>query len=192
MNGTGVTTGNWTENGTYTGHFNIMFFAAPDEGYALTYMYIEGTDGQNYTLTNGNPDGTGSDAWPFNDANASTIPSSSDSVWKTVNGSLHGFRWALLEGNMTIDQMKVLFSNAIALGCDGVTTITKNSTEGMGSASSPTVCKFVAQKLPEVKKTITSVTRDGAETAYTDGMKVKIGDTIKYSVVVTRYATNAT
>ena len=193
VNGTGVTTGNWTENGTYKGHFNIMFFAAPDEGYALTYMSISGSADQYYTLSNGNPDGTGSDAWPFKDASASTIPSgSSDAAWKTVNGSLHGFRWALLEGNMTIDQMKVMFSNAIALGCDGATTITKNSTGGMGSASSPTVCKFVAQKLPTVEKTIESITHDGTKTAYTDGMKVELGDTINYSVVVTRYATNAT
>ena len=193
VNGTGVTTGNWTGNGTYKGHFNIMFFAAPDEGYALTYMSISGSADQYYTLSNGNPDGTGSDAWPFTNANASTIPSSSsDSAWKTVNGSLHGFRWALLEGNMTIDQMKVLFSNAIALGCDGATTITKNGSEGMGSASSPTVCKFVAQKLPTVEKTIKSITHDGTETAYTDGMKVELGDTINYRVVVTRYATNAT
>ncbi|MGE9942103.1 sialidase family protein [Bariatricus sp. SGI.161] len=193
VNGTGVTTGNWTENGTFNGHFNIMFFAAPDEGYALTYMSISGSADQYYTLSNGNPDGTGSDAWPFKDANASTIPSgSNDSAWKTVNGSLHGFRWALLEGNMTIDQMKVMFSNAIALGCDGATTITKNSTDGMGSASSPTVCKFVAQKLPTVEKTIKSITHNGTETTYTDGMKVEIGDTINYSVVVTRYATNAT
>lgn len=189
VNGTGVTTGNWAGNGTYKGHFNIMFFAAPDKGYALTYMSISGSADQYYTLSNGNPDGTGSDAWPFKDANASTIPSgSSDSAWKTG----HGFRWALLEGNMTIDQMKVMFSNAIALGCDGATTITKNSTEGFGTVSSPKVCKFVAQKLPTVEKTIESITRDGTETDYTDGMKVELGNTINYSVVVTRYATNAT
>lgn len=189
VNGTGVTTGNWTGNGTYKGHFNIMFFAAPDEGYALTYMSISGSADQYYTLSNGNPDGTGSDAWPFDNASASTIPSNKDdSAWKEG----HGFRWALLEGNMTIDQMKVMFSNAIALGCDGATTITKNSSEGMGSASSPTVCKFVAQKLPTVEKTIKSITHNGIETVYTDGMKVELGDTINYSVVVTRYATNAT
>ena len=193
VNGTGVTTGNWTGNGTYTGHFNIMFFAAPDEGYALTYMSISGSADQYYTLANGNPDGTGSDAWPFNDPAASKIPSSSsDSAWKTVNGSLHGFRWALLEGNLTIDQMKVMFSNAIALGCDGATTITKNGNDGMGSASSPTVCKFVAQKLPTVEKKIKSITHNGTESAYTEGMKVEYGDTITYTVTVTRYATNAT
>ena len=194
VNGTGVTTGNWTGNGTYKGHFNIMFFAAPDEGYALTYMSISGSADQYYTLTNGNPDGTGSDAWPFVDPAQTTVPTSNSdaTVWKTVDRKLHGFRWSLLEGNMTIDQMKVLFSNAIALGCDGATTITKNSTEGMGSASSPTVCKFVAQKLPTVEKTIKSITHNGTETPYTDGMKVELSDTINYSVVVTRYATNAT
>ncbi|MGM9661035.1 MAG: exo-alpha-sialidase [Faecousia sp.] len=195
INGTGVSTGEWTGNGTYTGRFNIMFFAAPDDGYALTYMYIEGTDGQYYTLANGsNPDGTDSDAWPFIDPARDTIPTSNSdaTIWKTVNGSLHGFRWALLEGNMTIERMKVLFSNAIALGCDGVTTQTKNSTDGIGSASDPMEVKFVAQKLPTVEKTITSITRGSETIPYTEGMKVKIGDTINYSVVVTRYATNAT
>lgn len=189
VNGTGVSTGEWTGNGTYKGHFNIMFFAAPEDGYALTYMSISGSANQYYTLSNGNPDGTGSDAWPFNDAAASTIPSSSsDSAWKTG----HGFRWALLQGNMTIDQMKVMFSNAIALGCDGATTITKNEADGMGSASSPTVCKFVAQKLPTVKKTIKSITRGTQTIDYTEGMQVKVDDTINYEVVVTKYATNST
>ena len=194
VNGTGV-----LMNGTTTGHWQITFFAAPDEGYALTYMASTNSSSQYYTLSNGNPDGTGSDAWPFIDPAQTTIPTSNSdaTIWKTVNRSLHGFRWALLEGNMTIDQMKVMFSNAIALGCDGILLFTKNgagtSTDNSSNEKNlHTNLSFVAQKLPTLEKTIKSITHDGTEAAYTDGMKVEIGDTINYSVVVTRYATNAT
>lgn len=168
-----------------SGHFNIMFFAAPHEGYALTYMCVTGSDAQYYTLSNGNPDGTGSDAWPFNDPAQTTIPSSSNdsSAWKTIGNSLHGFRWALLQGNMTIEQMKVMFSNAIALGCDGATNFTKNE-----NASFYTEVQFVAQPLPTLTKEIKSITHDGATVNYTPDMQVEVGDTINYLITVEKPA----
>lgn len=177
-------TGILLDKETY-GHFNIMFFAAPHEGYALTYMCVTGSAAQYYTLSNGNPDGTGSDAWPFNDAAQTTIPSSSgDSAWKTIDGSLHGFRWALFEGNMTIEQMKVMFSNAIALGCDGATNFTKNGTD-----SFYTEVQFVAQPLPTLTKEIQSITRaDGTTVDYTPDMQVEVGDTINYLITVEKPA----
>lgn len=171
INGTGVLI-----DETQKGHFNIMFFAAPDEGYALSYMCVTGSGNQYYTLSDGNPDGTGSGAWPFNSNTQSTIPSSSsDSAWKTG----HGFRWSLLEGNMTIDQMKAMFSNAIALGCDGATNFTKNGTD-----SFYTEVQFVAQKLPTISKEIVSITDGdtGNTTTYTEGMKIGIGDTVNYNI----------
>lgn len=182
INGTGVLL-----NENISGHFNIMFFAAPHEGYALTYMCVTGSDAQYYTLSNGNPDGTGSDAWPFNDPAQTTIPTgstaSSDSAWKTIGGSLHGFRWALLQGNMTIEQMKVMFSNAIALGCDGATNFTKNE-----NASFYTEVQFVAQPLPTLTKEIQSITHDGATVDYEPDMQVEVGDTINYLITVERPA----
>lgn len=164
-----------------SGHYNIMFFAAPDEGYALTYMNVTGSGQQYYTLSDGNPDGTGSGAWPFKSDVASSIPSTSDdSAWK----SGHGFRWSLLEGNMSIEQMKLMFSNAIALGCDGATTFTKNGTD-----SFYTELQFAAQKLPTVEKEIVSITRkNGTTETYSDGMKVEIGDTINYKIYIQEYA----
>lgn len=180
INGTGILL-----NENISGHFNIMFFAAPHEGYALTYMCVTGSAAQYYTLSNGNPDGTGSDAWPFNDPAQTTIPSSSgDSAWKTIGNSLHGFRWALFEGNMTIEQMKVMFSNAIALGCDGATNFTKNGTD-----SFYTEVQFVAQPLPTLTKEIQSITHaDQTTDTYEPGMQVEVGDTINYLITVERPA----
>lgn len=183
INGDGIT----LMDDDISGHFNIMFFAAPHEGYALTYMCVTGSDAQYYTLSNGNPDGTGSDAWPFNDPAQTTIPTgstaSSDSAWKTIGNSLHGFRWALLQGNMTIEQMKVMFSNAIALGCDGATNFTKNE-----NASFYTEVQFVAQPLPTLTKEIKSITHDGATVNYTPDMQVEVGDTIHYLITVEKPA----
>ena len=165
-----------------TGNYNIMFFAAPFDGYALTYMGVAGSDNQYYTLTDGNPDGTGSGAWPFDSATQTTIPTTSgDSAW--VDG--HGFRWALLEGNFEIEQMKAMFSQAIALGCDGATNFTKNAND-----SYYTEVIFAAQKLPEMEKTIASITlteEDGSKKTvnYTSGMTLGIGDTINYKITIT-------
>ena len=176
VNGTGVLI-----NKDVVGKYNIMFFAKPNEGYALTYMGVSGSDDQYYTLSNGNPDGTGSDAWPFVAEDQTTIPSSAnDSAWATIDESKHGFRWALLEGNMSIEQMKIMFSNAIALGCDGATTMTRNA-----EADLSTEITFVARKLPEMEKHITSVTSaNGTVTKYVEGMEIGLGDTINYTITV--------
>ncbi len=181
INGTGLLLDKET-----TGHFNIMFFAAPDEGYALTYMGVTKSGDQYYTLSDGNDDGTGSGAWPFVSASQTTIPkknngdwNSESSDWKVDNGSKHGFRWALGEGNMTIDQMKIMFSQAIALGCDGATNFTKNSTDGF-----ETEVRFIAEKLPELHKKLTGITHDGKYSQFTDGMTVSIGDKLHYTIYV--------
>lgn len=175
INGTGILL-----DSDITGRCNLMFFAAPNEGYALTYMSVSGSALQYYTISDGNPDGTGSEAWPFDSATQTTIPSTSDdSAW--VSG--HGLRWPLLEGNMSIEQMKILFSQAIALGCDGLTSFTKN-----GTASYYTELQFAAQKLPTMDKQITSISRaDGTTVTYTEGMKLDIGDTINYKITITEY-----
>lgn len=176
INGTGVLIDDQKE-----GHFNIMFFADPDDGYALTYMCVTGSAKQYYVLSNGNADGTASDAWPFVSDTQSTIPSSSsDSEWKTG----HGFRWSLLEGNMTINRMKAMFAQAIALGCDGATNFTKNKDE-----SFYTEVQFVAQPMPTIEKEIVSITSsNGNSVNYTEGTKVELGDTINYKVTVTKPA----
>lgn len=181
INGTGVLV-----NEDITGHYNMMFFADPDEGYALTYMSVSGSAKQYYTLSDGNPDGTGSGAWPFVSETQTSIPSSSDdSAWKVVNNSKHGFRWSLLQGNMTIEQMKLMLSRAIALGCDGATNFTKNDQNGHFY----TEVQFAAQKLPTLKKEIVSITRENGRTEkYSEGMKVSVGDTVNYEIHIKEYA----
>lgn len=179
INGTGILL-----DKDISGHFNIMFFAAPHEGYALTYMCVTGSGNQYYTLSDGNPDGTGSGAWPFVDPAQATIPSSDSSAWKKTGTTKHGFCWSLLEGNMTIEQMKVMFSNAIALGCDGATNFTKNKDE-----SFYTEVQFVAQPLPTLTKEIQSITHaDRTIETYKPGMQVEVGDTINYLITVERPA----
>lgn len=181
INGTGVLL-----DEEKTGHFNIMFFAAPDEGYALTYMGVTKSGDQYYTLSDGNDDGTGSGAWPFVSESQTNIPKKNDgkwnsdsSDWKVDNGSKHGFRWALGEGNMTIDQMKIMFSQAIALGCDGATNFTKNGIDGFD-----TEVRFIAEKLPELHKKLTGITHDDKYSQFTDGMTVGIGDKLHYTIYV--------
>ncbi len=168
---------------TYYDGFNIMFFASPNDGYALTEMGVTNSNKDYYSLSNGTKaDGSDSDAWPFVSADQSTIPSSSsDSAW--VSG--HGFRWCLLEGNMSIADMRDLFTRALVLGCDGATTITKNAAEGISTHVS-----FKAEQLPSLEKTIVSYERDGVTYAYTAGTTLEFGDIVTYKFTITTYSSN--
>ncbi len=173
----------------YTGGFQISFFADPDEGYALTYMSSTNSAGDYYTLSDGNADGVGSDAWPFADGydyekfdSLTTKPGGNDT---SVFNTSKGIRWGLAEGSFTVAQMKVMFANAISKGCDGILVFTKNgtgTTNGSTNNSNDLVTDlaFVSQKLPEMDKEIATV--NGA--AYTPGTVLKLGDRIVYNVYV--------
>lgn len=180
---------------TFYDGFNIMFFAVPDEGYVLTEMAATQTSGSTtttlkdfYSLADGErTDGSDSTAWPLDDPDATAVPgTSSDAAWKTVtlsDGSetLHGFRWALLQGNMTLDAMRQMFTAALALGAEGATTITKNESDGINASFA-----FRAERLPTLTKTIVKVNGE----AYTEGMAIEFGDVITYQFAVTSYSTN--
>ena len=174
---------------TYTDGFNIIFFAIPDEGYALTTMGVGNSASQYYSMyfnddgtLSENADASDSKAFPFANPDATTVPTSgSDSAWKTG----HGFRWSLMEGNMTLDGMRDLFTRAKALGAHGATTFTKN---GSGDNYETTV-NFVSEKLPTVEKTIKSVSRDGQAISYDDNTVLQLGDTITYQFKVDEYST---
>ena len=168
-------------NQTYYDGFNIMFFAVPSEGYALTKMSVTNSDDQYYSLAGGTlPDGSDTAAWPFQSSSATTIPSlGSDSAWKDG----HGFRWALIEGNMSISDMRDLFTRALALGADGATTFTKNGSDGMSTEVS-----FIAEKLPTFEKSILYVNGK----AYNEGDTLEFADIVTYQFKVTTYSTNVT
>ena len=167
----------------YTDGVNIMFFAVPDEGYALTVMGATKSAGQYYTISNGVlNDGSDSDAWPFNSPSQTTIPSSeSNSAWK----SGHGYINSLIQGNMTISQMRDMFTRAIALGADGTNTFTRNN-----NSSLDTDLVFKAEKLPTLTKEITKYTRDGVTQDYTEDVKLMFGDVLTYQFTITSTSTN--
>lgn len=163
---------------TYYDGFNIMFFAAPDEGHALTQMSVTNSADQYYSLSDGSlSDGSDSSAWPFDSPTQTTIPSNGDSAW--VSG--HGFRWSLIEGNMSIEDMRDLFTRALALGADGATTFTKNSSDGLSTDVS-----FLAEKLPNLEKNILFVNGQ----PYNEGMTLEFEDIVTYQFVITSYSSN--
>ena len=212
-------------NGTWYGDLSLMFFAAPNEGYALTHLFVEDSANQYYVLSdgidsNGNEDVTKSSAWPFLDnvnpeavytANGHTYSieeiaslykagkttiyetvKADSNIWKTVKNALHGYRWALLEGYVTSARLQELYEDARALGCTGVTTITRASTNtsGSGSASDPISVCAVAQKLATLNKEVTSIVDENNKDVTANGI-VKIGYTVSYKVTVTVPATPA-
>lgn len=217
VNGTGVSIIPGTDSpykvvdGTWYGNLSLIFFAAPDEGYALTHMYVETSDNQYYVLSDGNGDVKNSSAWPL----LSTVDTdalytsggvtysldmiasryledktdiyddvkNSSSIWKSESSSsYHGFRWALLEGYVTVGRLEELYSKALELGCTGVTTVTrdKKATDKCGTKTNPVSICAVAQKLPTIEKSITSSTSS-----------VGIGDSIDYKIEVTIPKTDA-
>jgi len=173
---------------TFFDGFNLMFFAVPNEGYVLTEMTSveEQSNGTEKTLTdyysiaNGTrPDGADSDAWPFrDDPEPSTIPTASnDSAW--VSG--HGFRWCLMEGNMTIEGMRAMFTDALSKGAQGATTVTKNGADGIKVRFS-----FVAEQLPTFEKTIIAVNGQ----PFTEDTLIEFGDVITYQFAITTTSNN--
>ena len=236
VNGTGVSIIPGTDDpykvidGTWYGDMSLMIFAAPNDGYALTHLFIEQSADQYYTLSDGGSDVTQSSAWPFAagvDPNAiytsgshtysieevaalyragQTSNSSiygltkgSSSIWKSYvdsnnKSNLHGFRWALLEGYVTPDSLESLYEQALALGCTGVTTVTRGATDTehfSGTSANPVSVCAVAQKLASVKKEVTGITDSNGNDITSTG-KVAINDTIHYTVTVTIPATPAT
>lgn len=178
---------------------NITFFAVPDAGYVLTTMssteyYSNGSVKQQltdfYSIGNGQrADGTDSDAWPLKAYNATTIPTNGDdAAWKIFTGDnnavlKHGFRWSLMQGNMTLESMRAMFTAAVELGAQGATTITKNDGDGIIVDFS-----FVAERLPTFEKTIVSVNGQ----PYTEDTVIEFGNEITYRFTVTSYSSNVT
>lgn len=173
----------------YVDGVSIMFFCAPDDGYVTSKIVADNSKGEYYSLSNGSRyDGSDSDAWPLTDPNANTLDGAS---YKS-----HGLQWCLKEGNITIAQLRDLFTRALALGCDSVTTFTKNGTEGLD-----TTLTFIAERLPSFEKTIVKIVRtDGSTENFTTDDPydpavhdpLEIGDTVTYQFAITVTSTNIT
>lgn len=177
----------------YYGGFSISFFAAPDDGYALTSMGSTNSNSQYYTLTY-TGDISNSPAWPLEEGGASYKKDPS------------GFQWALKQGNVTPERLKEVFDEAIALGCHGALTFTKNdngSLTGNSGNNLSTELTFRAEKLPEFSKSIIGYKRGGTPSAadvargkltisgytdfyvFDDSVVLDFGDTLLYEFTVT-------
>lgn len=149
-----------------TGPYGIVFFAAPHEGYALSAMVASNSNGDYYTISDGAPDGSGSEFY-------------------TCEG---GKNIQKLQKNagFSEDQIRDMLTEAIDLGCDGVLLFSRGATD---SAPIRSNLIFYSEKLPTLEKQVASVIpKDGgASREYSSDMSVGIGDVIEYDLNVTFY-----
>ena len=152
-------------NKTTTGNYGILFFAAPHTGYALSAMTATSSAGDYYTISNGEPNGAGSEFYTYSNG-------------KNVTN--------LKRVGYSEDQIEHILTQAIAVGCDGALLFSRPASD-TGAISSNLM--FCAEKLPTLEKHIKSVTpkNGGQDKPYTEGMSVGLGDTINYSLDVTFY-----
>ena len=152
---------------TTAGPYGIVFFAAPEEGYALTVLAAVSTQQKYYTISNWSDDGSGMTA-----AEQAACDEYVDALKDHA-----GF---------TDEQLRSMVSQARALGCDGSLMFTRGADNSYGINST---LQFRAERLPTLEKEILSVTgADVVETPYQPGMSVGAGDVVTYGLTVTAYA----
>lgn len=154
------------------GNYTITFFGAPDPGYTTAKIGVKDSEGQFYCLSNGILyDGSDSDAWPLD----AMGHQKTDKFNKP-----HGMYNPIYHGHMTEAELRDLYTRALALGCDSVSSFTR-----LGTDDFRTNISFIAEELPGFKKTITHYkTEDGGWNAYTENVVLKIGDSVRYQFCV--------
>ena len=177
----------------FYGGFNIMFYAAPHPGHALTFMNAPGSNGDYYTL-------------PYEGviSNSEAWPQYADGTIKYHNNREHGFAKPLYEHNVTEERLKTVFDEAISMGCHGAQTFLRNNSNIDLTAE----LSFLAEKLPEFSKEIVGYKRGSAQSTedeangylnisgYTDyfvyknGVELAFGDTLLYKFTVNSTSTN--
>lgn len=144
--------------------YGVIFFAAPEEGYALSAMTAPGSQGNYFTISDGWADGTGCHFLQ----------------------SYSNYKNLIEKAGYTKTELTQAVTQAIALGCDGAMFFSRGTAD-TGDIRSDLL--FYAEKLPTLDKRILSVTdsRTGLSQPYTDGMSVGLGDQITYALDVTFY-----
>lgn len=177
-------------NQTFVGGFQISFFAAPDEGYALTQMKITGTGGQYYSLGDGTrTDGSDSEAWPLNDPDAlDPVSTNNDNIWKKN----HGFKTPFSHF-MTVKRLRELFTQALQRHCDG----TAQFGNYWGHHDREAEITFAAEKLPTMVK---SISRYRLNQNATDSWQnydpqnppeLRLGSMLEYTFTISRSGTQS-
>jgi hypothetical protein len=140
----------------------LTFFAKPDDGYVLTLLRAKNTAGDYMSLNGDN---------------------AKDTAYYTQGGAAGVFARQIF-GDEAVANM---VTEAMNLGCDGATGMTRQSTNQGNLVS---VMWFRSQKLPTVEKTISKIERDGQELELTSGdITVVENDVIYYNIAITQYAT---
>ena len=116
-------------NKTTTGNYGILFFAAPHTGYALSAMTATSSAGDYYTISNGEPNGAGSEFYTYSNG-------------KNVTN--------LKRVGYSEDQIEHILTQAIAVGCDGALLFSRPASD-TGAISSNLM--FCAEKLANAGKT---------------------------------------
>lgn len=170
---------------TFVAPLSVIFFAAPEEGYALSRMDSTNSTKQFYTISDGDEYGVGSDAWPLSDPERETVPESNSALWKSGSD---GFKNQLLEGHYTIASLKSLFHTALTRGCDGALAFAKR---WQGNDLN-TELTFIAEKMPEMDKRITKYklstdanTDNWRDYHESEAPNLRIGAKLKYTFEIT-------
>lgn len=155
------------------GQSAFAFFGAPNEGYALTGMLSQTSEnnktGEFYKL--------------YDDNGVVTDTTKTGYFASVFNNYFDSSR----------EEVNKMLTSAVSAGCDGAQGYTSYYKEDKGSVNisfSPcAIIGFYAQKLPTVTKEVEGVyASDGTEKS---GNLVEIGDTVKFTITTTRYATIA-
>lgn len=183
-------------NQTFVGGFQISFFAAPDEGYALTQMKITRTGNQYYSLGDGTrTDGSDSEAWPLKDPSALDPLPTNDSIWKVDRlNQPHGFKTPFtINGFMTVKRLRELFTQALQLHCDGTSQIGNYGDKNDREAE----ITFAAEKLPTMVKSISryhliqNATDSWEEYDPQDPPELRLGSMLEYTFTISRSGTQS-
>lgn len=145
--------------------YGIILFAAPEEGYAMSAMTADGSNGNYYTISDGQPDGTGCEF-----------------LSKRTN-----YQNLIDKAGYTEKQVREVVAAAVAKGCDGVMLFSRSTADANDVSSA---LRFYVEQLPTLEKRIVSITDAGTdeERPYAGNMSVGLGDRINYALDVTFYA----
>lgn len=163
---------------TFVGGCSLIFFTAPNDGYALTGMGATGSMDQYYALGNGTRgDGTDTDAWPYKivtDENGNT----SEQL-----DTAHGYHNAV--DAITREGLKDLFTRAIQAGCDGTSLFSRLADQ----FNLDTKLSFISKKLPEMEINLTYQSKDEADNWSTlaNNTVLGLGDKLRFEIQIKTY-----
>lgn len=167
---------------TFVGGCGLLFFTAPNDGYALTAMGATNSMGQYYALGDGiKGDGTDTEAWPYK-----TVTDENGNSFEQLDEA-HGFKNAIDTHSVTKEELQDLFTRAIKAGCDGTILFTRSSGSDLETRLS-----FISKKLPEIFVSLTYREKNSEQwNSLKDDAVLSIGDVLRYEMQIITYDISA-